>query len=144
MKIILAIAAVFFFLNPVTAFADLSIKAEVDKTELTTDEALTYKLSIVFSGDEALVPEIPKFEDFSVISQAESTQFSFGEGMAEKTFIYSFVLMPKKKGEFTIKPTKIKINGREHSSDSFKIKVSPGKIKRQEIIPETDQPQITL
>jgi len=144
MKRILAIAAALILFSPLAVFAEQAIHAEVDKTELTGDQALTYKVSITSLGNETPVLEIPEFEDFSVLSQMQSTQLSFGGAQAEKTFIYNFVLRPKKDGELSIKPAVIRVGDQEHSSDSFKIKVSPGKAQAPEFIPETGEPRITL
>ncbi len=144
MKMILAIAAGLILFSPLAVFAELAIYAEVDKTELTADGTLTYKVSITSSGNETLVPEIPEFEDFSVLSQMQSTQFSFAGTQAEKTFTYSFVLMPKRDGELTIKPAVIRVGDQEHSSDSFSINVSPGQTQIPKGLPKSGQPRITL
>lgn len=144
MKRILAITAALILVSSLAVFAELTIHAEVDKTELTTEETLTYKVSITSVGNETLFPEIPEFENFLVLSQMQSTQLSFGGAQAEKTFVYSFVLRPKKDGELTIKPAVIRVGDQEYSSDSFSINVSPGQTQAPEVMPETGQPRITL
>ena len=144
MKRILAILAGLILLSPLLVFAEQAIHAEVDKTELSTDGVLTYKVSITSSGNEPMVPEVPEFDDFSVLSQMQSTQLSFAGDRADKVFEYSFVLRPKKDGELTIKPAVIRVGDQEYSSDSFSINVSPGQTQAPEVMPETGQPRITL
>jgi len=144
MKRLFMITAALILFGPLVVFAELAIHAEVDKAELTTDGALSYKVSITSLGNETLVPEIPEFEDFSVLSQMQSTQLSFAGAQAEITKTYNFVLRPKKDGELTIKPAVIRVGDQEYSSDSFKIEVSPGKTQIPTGLPETGQPRITL
>ncbi len=137
------------------AFADISIKAEVDKLSLTADDVLTYKLTVNSRERNIPQPEIPEFNGFDVVSQSQSSNISFGKGGIETTLIYIFILSPNDTDKFKIEPAAIKLNNKVYTTDSFEIAVSAGKIRPkapkkpksslpQEPLPESGEPQITL
>ena len=137
------------------AFAEISIKAEVDKTSISTDETLTYKLIITSTDNQAPEPEVPKFTGFNVISQAQSSTFSYLKTGPKTVLVFAFILAPLEAGKFKIEPSVIKLKGKTYSADSFEIEVTQGKAKpkappeEKQTLPEkfpseSDQPQITL
>jgi len=151
--IIFIILSVLFSVGP--AFAEISIKAEVDKTSITTDEALTYKLIITSTDNEAPQPQTPDFAGFNVLSQAQSSTFSYLKTGPKTILVLAFILAPLEVGKFRIEPSVIKLKGKTYAADSFEIEVVQGKAKPQappeekpalpeESQPESEQPQITL
>jgi len=150
---LLLVLFVFLFLN--TSFAQTDIKAEVDKTTLTTDDTLIYKITITASDNNIPAPQVPKFEGFSVLSTAQSSTMSFVKNNIKNLLVYAFVLAPLDAGKFKIAPTTIKIKDKVYSTDSFEIEVTQGKTKPQlpqeekpalpqGLLPEAKEPQTTL
>ncbi|MDD5432640.1 MAG: BatD family protein [Candidatus Omnitrophica bacterium] len=119
---------VFIFVLVLPAFAETSIKAEVDKRSLTTDELLTYKISIV-SSEKKLPPlTLPKLEGFEIVSSAQSTTMSYAKEV--HTFIaITVILVPTATGKIKILPSSIVVHGKTYSTESFEIEVLPGKTK---------------
>lgn len=149
--------AILFILSYATAAsADTSLKAEVDKLSLTTDEDLTYKLVITSSAKKIPQPKLPKFEGFVVLSNAHTSQISISSGTQKTLVVYVFILAPVKTGKLKIEPSQIEIKGKSYSSDAFEIEVGPGKTKPQvkpqqkpplpkrESPTKTKEPQFTL
>lgn len=140
--------SLFLFLGLVSA--ETSIKAEVDKTSITTDEALTYKLIITSSDKGIPTPQLPKFEGFSVLSQAQSQTMSLVKSNIKTVLVYAFILAPINIGKFKIEPSSIKIKNEAYSTDAFEIEVKQGKtrptVPQEEklSLPEKTQPEITL
>ena len=137
------------------AFAETNIKAEVDKTSITADEAITYKITITSTDHKIPSPQVPKFQDFNVISRAQSSSVSLAQNQVKTVLVYAFILTPTRTGKFTIEPASVKIKKDTYSSESFEIEVTEGKIKPkspqkerpslpQNIQPESEEPQITL
>lgn len=142
-----------FFLMLSAAFADTSIKAQIDKTSLTTDEVLTYQVTIESDVRKLPAPKLPPLEGFITASQAKSSTISWGKDGVKAVVTYVFVLAPKSSGKFKIGAVSIKIGNQDYVSDSFDIEVSPGKPKpKEEAVPYRPQelpadrqpPQITL
>lgn len=138
-----------------TAFAQTSIKAEVNKTSITTDETLTYKIIITSTEKNIPQPQIPKFTGFNVVSEARSSTFSYLKDGPKTILVFAFVLAPADIGKFEIEPSLIKIKDRTYSADAFEIEVTQDKAKPkapqepeeplpEESLPKSEQPQITL
>jgi hypothetical protein len=152
MKIII-FTTIFMLLVISLAFAQTSIKAEVDKTSITTDELLTYKIIITSHEEKLPAPQVPKFEGFNVVSQAQSSTVTFAKSKIKTILVYAFILSPAAIGKFKIEPACIKIENQAFSSDAFEIEVTQGKAEPKpkekpplpkEIPSETQQPKITL
>jgi len=156
MEKVIILLVIFMSLFIAEAFAQTSIKAEVDKTIVTTDDIITYKLIITSSEKNIPKPQLPKFTGFKIISSAQSSTVSFIKGNVKTIVVYAFVLIPTDKGTFKIEPSSIKIKNETFSTGSFEIEVQQGKPKPkgepeqkppqpEETQPETEeQPQITL
>ena len=140
MKRIFVLTAVFIIFIAPILYAQTAIKAEVDKTKITIDDTLTYKLIIISSETQMPKPEVPKFEGFNLLSQAQSATFSLTNKQTKAVFVYAYILAPKEKGKFAIAPTTLKLKNSVISSESFEIEVAGGKNKPNPI-PEKPQPQ---
>lgn len=138
-----------------TAFAEISIKAEVDKTSLTTDEALIYKLTVTAAAKVLPAPQLPDFKGFKVLSHATTSAISIKIDGPNVNIVHVFVLLPVEAGKLQIAPTTIKINQQTFSTAGFAIEVKQGKAKPagppgekplspQDSQPKSEEPQITL
>lgn len=120
-KVILTV--ILFALSILPAWSEVSLKAEVDKASITTDELLTYKITV--NSDEQNTPtaEIPKFSGFNAVSQLQSSSLSFSGGQVKASIIYTYILAPTAVGKFKIEPCTIKIKNKTYSSDAIEIEV---------------------
>lgn len=144
------------FLSSVAlAFTETSIKSEVDKKSITTDENVIYKLTITSTDKNIPQPQLPKFTGFVVISQVQSSNISLVKGGIKTILVYAFVLTPIVIGKFKIEPSFIKVKNKTCSTDTFEIEVTQGKRKpnppQKEGLPlpekppsESEEPQVTL
>jgi hypothetical protein len=156
MKKVIILSVIFTSLFIAEAFAQTSIKAEVDKAIVTTDDAITYKLIITSSEKSIPKPQLSKFTGFKIISSAQSSTVSFTKGNVKTIAVYAFVLVPADKGTLKIEPSSIKIKNETYSTATLEIEVKQGKLKpktelgqrpsmSEETQPETEQPpQIIL
>ena len=149
MKIKSIFLLVLFFLSAVLpSFADTAIKAEVNKTSISTDDTVTYKLQITTSEKSLPSPTLPKFEGFQVITQAQSSDISWGKPQMKAAAVFEFVLAPAEAGKFKIEPSTLKVMGKTYSTESFEIEVTQGKqrpqIPQEKPQPESEEPQYTL
>lgn len=124
------IITLFVLLGLRAVFADVTIKAGIEKNVITTDENFTYKLVIASTASNIVPkPDFPKFEGFKVISKAQSSTISFVKGSAKTVFVYVFILLPERKGKIKIEPSHIRIAQTDIFSESFEIEVKQGKKK---------------
>ncbi len=125
-KILLAFIIVSVF-NITLSFADNPIWAEVDKTKITTDEVVTYKIVIDSLSKDTLKPHLPEFEGLYVVSSSQSSNITFSREGAKTVLGFTFILAPKETGKFTIGPASVEVKGEVYSTDSFEIEVTQGK-----------------
>lgn len=151
MKRVIVVLIIVFGLAA-AAFAETSMKAEVDKTILTTDNILNYKLTVTSSDKQIPLPQLPDFKGFRIITQAQSSSVNFTNGRAKTVFSFIFILLPVEAGDSVIGAASIKVGGDTYSTDTFKIKVSQGKPLPQAApdaqpaprMPASDLPQYSL
>ena len=149
MKFVFVLTILVFLLSAVTAvFADTTIKAEVDKTSITTDELLTYKLTVVSTEKNILSPKISGFNGFAIVSQAQSSTVSFQKGGMKTILVFVFILWPKEAGKIKIEPVQVTVKGNAYASEAFQIEVKEGSVRLPKEpgpeIPGSDQPKYTL
>lgn len=147
MKRIIILSLIFTNLFIAGAFAQTTIKAEVDKTSITTDEVLTYKLIITSLEKSVPTPQLPKFIGFKAISSTQSSSVTFTKGSVKTIVVYAFVLAPTDTGKLKIEPSSIK--NETFSTEPFEIEVKQGKAKpkaepeKKPPVPEGTQPEET-
>ena len=137
----IAAALVFFFLTT-DVTAETEIKAEIDKPNITIDEDIVYKLTIVSSEKSIPTPDLPKFEGFEVLSSAQTSEISITRAEQETFIIYVVILKPTNIGKFKIEPSSISIEDEIYSSQEFEIEVKPAEVKPQ-LEPEKKTPSPT-
>ena len=119
--------------------AEIEIKAQVDKTDVTTDDDIVYKVIISSQTLKSLPePEFPDFKNFDVLSSAQTSQISLGQGEIKSLLIYVFIIRAKRTGEFNIGPSKIIVNNKEYFSEKFQIEVRQGS---RQLSPEPEIPK---
>jgi len=149
LKKVITLSLFFISLFASAAFAQTSIKAELDKTSLTSEEILTYKLIVTSLEKNIPTPQLPEFTGFKVISSAQSSSITFTKGSVKTVVVYAFVLAPTDIGKFKIGPGTIKIENETFSTGDFIIEVKQGKAKpkvepkEKPPLPEETQPEET-
>ncbi len=137
-KVLLSIVLVLVF--SVAAGAETTIKAEVDRKSMTTDEELIYKITVVSDQKDPPEVQLPRLEGFDVISSAESSTVSFADKGMKTHFLYVLVLVPRTAGSVKIPSARLKTRAGSTTTESFEIEVRPGK---KPAVPQ-DQSQVTI
>ncbi|MFA5090919.1 MAG: BatD family protein [Candidatus Omnitrophota bacterium] len=123
-RYILGVIFLLILLGPV--YAEISIKAEVDKVSIPSNGKVTYKLTVTTSEAHLPVVQIPTFGGFNIISRGDSTAVTFARGQRKTTLVSLFVLSPKSTGKFKIEPSvvKLKLRPTANKSEGFEIEVT--------------------
>lgn len=142
----------FLMLASTAVFAETALQAEVDKLSITTDDVLTYKITIKSQEKKIPDPKVPEFKGFGVVSKLQSSSISFMKDEVNTLVSYIFVLSPQEAGKFKIEPSQVRTGAKVIMSEEFEIDVIQGKgkaVPEQEIpprkpLPESDEPQYTI
>jgi hypothetical protein len=106
--------------------ADVVFKASAPAAVVAGQQfQLVYTLNT--EGKELRIQEIPDFDILFGPSSSVSYSIRYNNGQSnnETSFSYTYVLMAKKEGTFTIPPATIKVSNSNYISNSLTIKVLP-------------------
>lgn len=89
-----------------------------------------FRLTYTVNTTNAKEPQIADMPEFDILSGPNiSTQQSYssvnGKMTSSASVTFTYILMPKSEGNFTIPPAKIEVKGEEYTSNSVDIKVLP-------------------
>ncbi len=116
---------------------DISISANVDRTEIELGGS--FELSISLSGPVRSIPKptLPDLSDFDVYSSGTSSNISIIPGAISYQTEHSYTLVPRRVGTFIIQPAKVRIKGKEYSTQPIQVKVVPPSQKKQAVPPRS-------
>lgn len=103
---------------------DIDINASVDRTEITLGESINLTISVSGPVRRIDKPDLPNLSKFDVYSSGTSSNISIVPGAINYQTDYSYVLMPRKAGAYTIQPARVKYKGKIYSTNPIIIKVS--------------------
>ena len=112
---------------------EINLSASVDKNVVSLGDVVT--LTVTVSGNVANVPKpvLPPLKNFDIYSQGTSRNISFINGRVSSSISYTYSLLPKTTGTFTIASCTLKVKGKTFTTQPIEIEVTkgvPGKSKR--------------
>ena len=133
-----------------SAFAaeELKVGAQVDKSQVSTDEPFTFSITIAGSIRETPKVQLTAFDGFQILSTGQSQSLQIRSGQINSTLILSYTLAPTTPGTHTLGPIKIEYQGKEYETPPIEVTVLPGKSPKerpkpkQRPVPEQEQPQL--
>lgn len=115
--------------------SDVSVKATVDRNQLSPDDTFQLTISVSSSDDvTASQPTLPPMNDFEILNEwtgSESrTSFVTGSGGMKRQTVqttnYNFLLQPKREGNLTIGGADVIADGHSHITQPILVKVGAG------------------
>lgn len=108
---------------PTAAWGQLSISAEVDKTQVALDDQVV--LAVTVTGPQASLPDpqLPSLQNFSMYSSGRNQNISFVNGRVSSSVIHTFVLVPRTVGKGLIPPITVSYQGATAKTSPIDIQV---------------------
>lgn len=105
---------------------EVSFKASAPES-VVIGQQFRLSFTVNAEGKDFRMQEIPDFEVLMGPTQSKSYSTSIinGKASSETTITYTYVLLPKKEGTFTIPPASIKVKNSNYTSNGLTIKVLP-------------------
>nr|WP_315144436.1 BatD family protein [uncultured Flavobacterium sp.] len=119
MKKFIAVA-LFIIANPL--LAQVQFETRVSKNTLALNERLRVDFVMNVDGDNFIQPSFDGFRIFAGPNQQVSQSWSYGKSSFEK--VYSYFLLPTRKGTLVIKQAAIEFNGQVYKTSPVKITVT--------------------
>ncbi len=112
--------------SPVVAAEELSVKAQVDRSELRQGEALNFSVTLTgpFRGTPRV--DLGSLEGFRVLSTGQSQEVRMRGRRMMQMLTLTYVLTPVRAGTLTLGPIKVEAQGSVYETQSFEVKVLPG------------------
>lgn len=111
---------------PVFAQTPSVIRADVDRTSLSTDELLVLTIIIDTTAGALSSPNIPPLDGFEILSRSSGNQISIINGDMSMVETHTYMLHPIGAGELTIDPITVNHNGQVYATHPITIQVSQG------------------
>lgn len=113
----------FIFILVSSIYCDITISASVDKDVVSLDDQIT--LQVVVSGNVTNIPQpkLPQLDEFQVYSAGRAQNISIINGEVNSSITFTYVLSPKRTGEFEIPPIILDYKGKTYQTQPIKIKV---------------------
>lgn len=88
---------------------------------------LAYTVNAEAKASDLRIPELADFEVLMgpSVSYNSSTLLNNGNVSTEEIYTFTYILMPKKEGTFSIDPASIKVKGANYTSNALNVKVLP-------------------
>ncbi|KAA0230398.1 protein BatD [candidate division KSB1 bacterium] len=118
-----AVCASFVILASVTSYAQVTVTATIDRTQIGLNEDFT--LSVEVSGSNAGKPQLPAMENFAQLagtSSSQSIQIINGRMSSSHTYHYTFIAIAA--GKFEIGPVEVEAGGQVYRSQPIRIEIA--------------------
>ncbi len=102
------------------------IQAEVDRTNLSTDESLVMTVTINAASGRPSQPVLPPMAGLQIVGQSSGTSIQIVNGDITTQMTYQYRLQPTQAGDFVIEPISTTVNGQTFSTQPIVISVSQG------------------
>lgn len=105
--------------------AQISFKAIPDKTSARVGERI--QLSFIITTSQDLDFEqvtFPSFSGFQMIGRNVGQNFSYTNGRMTKQFMETVILVPQKKGKYTVSGGSVMVDGKKYQSNSVTFNIS--------------------
>ncbi len=130
------------------SFAQFTINAQTDKTEVHFGESLNLILTVTqemssFSGTRLSPPQINEIPGFDIVSRRSSQNITMINNTGQVQLQTHFELVPQKAGDMTIPAFSFKApDGKNYSTNAIRVKIlPPAKASEEEEEKETSASQ---
>lgn len=123
---ILIVMILGFAVAPSYAQSSGVVTAEVDRTNLTTDETLILTILVDSAAGQPSRPVLPDLDGFNILGTSQSTQMSIINGSLSADTVYSYQLRPSKTGKLGIPAVSVSVGGQTYSTNPIQVNVTQG------------------
>ena len=111
------------------------VTAWVDKNKATLEDQIVLTVSISGYHHYDADPQLPALPDFEVTEGGSSSRTEIVNGRFRSSREYTFLLTPKREGEFTVGPVVVQSRGRSYQSQPIQVKILPADVQEGESLP---------
>jgi len=121
--VFLAIVIALVFLCDEGECEDEKVRAHVDKTEATLEDQILLTISVAGSKRHTGTPQLPPIRDFTITVGGTSSKTEIVNGKVSSSLDFTYLLTPRRVGNFTIGPVRLKHKGRMYESKPIQVRI---------------------
>lgn len=122
----IAIGIVLAALAPAAAADDLTVTARVDRATVALGQTMTLSITAEGTMRQVSAPSLPPLQAFVVQSSGSSTSMSWVNGQMSASKTWSYTLVPREVGRFTIGSAEVDFGGDTYRTDPIVVEVVEG------------------
>ncbi len=123
-KVFLCLFLALALLLPIAA-AVPTVSGTLSSATASVGENVEYEL-LIQGGRPDPAPDFPDVDGLEMQGTGQSSSMLISNGQVNHTMTYTFRIVPKREGNFTIPPIEVVIEGRKMRTQEVSLKVSPG------------------
>jgi hypothetical protein len=107
----------------VYAQQDGQVTATLDKRSASVNEEVALSIKISGAQGNIQAPRLPNMQGLDAFYTGRSSHFTFVNGQSTSTVEFSYVLVPRKEGNFTVPAIEVVVNGRSFRTTPMEMTV---------------------
>ncbi len=108
---------------PVARADDVSVRATIEPTSVAVGEQAVLKIEVRGKFRSSGQPELPPLDDFDVFQAGTSQNFSIVNGQMSSSVTYTFVLSPRREGQYKIEPIHFTAGNKQFTANPVTLDV---------------------
>ena len=125
------IGMLFLALSPLVWAAPTQVVSSIDKEQVQINEEIALNIRIEGAHGNLQAPRLPNFNGFDSFYTGRTSHFTFVNGKSSSTVEFSYVLVPKVAGRFTLDPVQVWVDGKSYITQPLEVVVSGPSIQPQ-------------
>lgn len=115
----------FLVLQSTAALAEeMTVTAVYSKRAVQVNEEIRLTIRVVGASGNVQAPRLPTFPEFDSFYTGRASHMTFVNGRSSSSLEFSYVLVPREAGRFTLSPIQMTIQGRSFQTDPVEIEVT--------------------
>lgn len=102
---------------------DVTITAVLEPSVVPVGSEATLVVAVQGKFRRSSQPELPVLDEFSVYQAGTSQSFSISNGQRSSSLKFTYVVVPRKEGHYTIAPIRFKVGSKVYTADPVSIEV---------------------
>lgn len=108
------------------ASENISVTSVFDRRSVSVGEEINLKITVAGAEGNVQPPRLPAFQGFDSFYTGRASHLTFMNGQSTSRVEFSYVLIAKAPGRFTLDPIAVSIQERVFRTDPIEIEVTPG------------------
>ena len=112
-----------FAVTPALKAEDVSVTSAFDKRSVHVNEEIHLTIRIHGARGNIPAPRLPSFRGFDTFYTGRASNITFINNVSTSSVEFSYVLVPKAAGRFTLDPIEVTVGGKSFRTDPVEIEV---------------------